>query len=197
MTLWHWFDTHPRFFSVSGPAPGPGPRRSLALAVGDIFFSDKRHYWTALEDDGYFTPKILRPMSWGGNFFSESQNEEEEDVMVDEISDDAEQFFRAFGLYWRICLAWEVDCLKLSPMFALFILTMDLRVALSDSLLSTVAPNLAARLRSLPPTRRPSGQWNISSMEDPYLMVVSVMPHHEVRSRWRFLFSSILPDTIL
>lgn len=185
------------FASFSGPAPGPGPRQALAIAVGDIFFDKNHHYWTALDDDEYFTPKILRPLSSGGGVLGDSAGDEEENVLLDEVSEDTQEHFRTFGLYWQICLVWGVDFSRLSPMFALFLLTMNMRLALENTFLYAVAPKLAARLNSLPPARHPSGDWIISSMEDPYLMVVSVMPHHEVRfcllySSLTFLMSSSL-----
>lgn len=127
----------------------------------------------------------------------DSAGDEEENGLLDEVSKDTREHFRTFGLYWQICLVWGVDCSRLSPMFALFLLTMDMRLALKNTFLCAVAPKLAARLDSLPPARHPSGNWNISSREDPYLMVVSVMPHHEVRFCLLYSLSTSLMSSSL
>lgn len=137
-----------------------------------------------LDDDGYFSPKLLPSMDDGDEEF------ELEDDSSNVGDDDVSRFFRAFGLFWRICLAWDVSAiLEFSPFFALFLLTKDVSVCLEDDVLYSLAPALHRRLHTWPPQRLASGGWDFEAMKDPYLLCLDVMPNCEVRR------DHVLPDT--
>lgn len=151
----------------------------LLNAVGDLLFQDHRHRWTSLDDDGFFTPKLLEPFDMG-NEAAGSDGEIEESEENEEDVEESE-FFTGVGLYLRICMLMGQDCLRFSPMFMLYLLTKNKRLALEDDFVESVAPHLASRLKKWPPPHQPgSSQWQISPMDDPYRMIVSIWPNIEV-----------------
>lgn len=172
----------------SGNAPGPGPTRAIFREITRIFFDENGYYWTTLDDDGLSTPKLL-----------ELAESDDEDSGVEDGSrrPDGNQllirFFRTFGLFWRLCLLWEMDCLRFSPMFAIYVLTHNKDLALDDPTLSVISPSLHARIQHAqwPPLRLPDGQWQVVVGRDPYLMILSFNPECEVCSH-RVVYEYVL-----
>lgn len=151
----------------------------LLNAVGDHIFLHHRHRWTSLDDDGFFTPKLLERFD-GGDGAADSDGMDEAGEGDEEGMEEV-RFFQAVGLFWRICAIWGIDCLRLSPMFMLYVLTKNKRLAIQDDFVSAVAPRLSNRLKKWPPPQQPgSSQWLISPVDDPYRMILSIWPHMEV-----------------
>lgn len=127
-----------------------------------------------LEDDQLYTPKLLN-LQDGTDDTSDGSSTDDPDT-----EDETFRFFRAWGLFYRICLILQMDCLAISPMFVMFLLTKDKNRVLEDNILAELAPNLSGLLDHCWPPQRIGDRYQISAGSEAYGMVLSFAPDIEV-----------------